>query len=119
MLIKGISLKEKSIVLLENRPSIKMKINMSRTNLMPQSASKIFQCAMELNVSIEDDEKKNPLVEMKLAYFIGVAMEDDELYDQKITSGNIYDKMQAVFIKEFNDMLMETVFPPLPYNIKC
>lgn len=119
MLIKGISLKEKSVNLLQSRPAVKMKINMNRTNLMPQAANPVFQCVISLSVSIEDDENKTPLVEMKLAYFVFVAMDSDELYDQKITSDKIYDKLQAMFIKEFNDMLRETVFPPLPFNLAC
>ena len=119
MKINTTLLKEKSIIVNQFVPSQKMQINMNRINMMPDSVvGNHLQCELKLSINIEDD-KKNVLAVINVAYVIIAVLEEEESYKQDEYANRIFNALQSMYILGVNDLLKETPLPPIPFNIDC
>ena len=118
MIVKGITLKEKNIEVNTFMPPGKLKVNLNRMNYMPETVSNNeLRCEIKVNVSLDDAE--NSVVKMVLSYVVFAQVEVGEIYSQQDFADRIFGAIQGIYMKEINDLLRETPFPPLPLNLKC
>lgn len=115
MLINNVILKEKSILVNQDMPSAKMKIKTRRSNIMPDSVKdSIFQCLIKNELTLED-ENEHKLVEINLSYLVVVELQEEN-YSKNMVDA-IYEKIASMYNKTMNDLLKETLYPPIPLNI--
>lgn len=122
MKINATLLKEKSITVNQFIPSPKMRVNMSRINMMPATPKEQnLQCELKLSIIIEDEtDDKKVLAIINLSYVIIVGLENnDDNYEQTKYADKLFAALQSMYISEANALLRESPFPPIPLNIKC
>ncbi len=118
MIVKGITLKEKNIEVNAFMPPKKLKVNLNRMNYMPETVpNNELRCEIKVNISLDDDE--NSVVKMVLSYVVFAQVEVGEIYSQQDFADRIFGVIQGIYMKEVNDLLKETPYPPLPLNLKC
>lgn len=119
MLIKGVTLKEKNIVVNSFMPTDKMPMKLDRVNSMPPEVNPEtdFNCILEYNVKIQD-EKGSVLVKIKIAYLILAKLDTNETYEQQKIADKLFNTLEPMYLKTINDLLRETSFPALPLNLQ-
>ncbi len=118
MLIKGVTLKNKSIAVESFMPIQQMHIKIDRISSFPPNVeSEVdFNCELEYNVKIQDDEKKT-LVKLQLTYYIMAQIAKDETYKQEKCADKMFNALEPLFVRAVNDMLKDTSYPALPLKM--
>ena len=119
MKIESIILKDKSIIVNPGQITPQMKINLNRINMMPEAPiENHFQCELRLEINIEDNAN-NILATLKIGYIINAQLDSGDNYKQNEYADRIYNVLQAMYITIANDLLRDSPFPPIPFNIVC
>lgn len=115
MKIDHIIVKEKSISRNDLQPVKNLHMKVNRINLMPPPAASLdkFSCVIEVDLNIDNEEEKN-VASARLAYFIFVSLEQEELYEQDPCANKIFELTHLLYWSDFNAMLKEVNLPPLP-----